>query len=65
MKSVNEASKEQQQVLTPEKKPCLHAQEFARVYRRSRRSVHQHAVRAKAKEETGHLPYELSFRVQA
>ena len=30
-----------------------------------RRSVHQHAVRAKTKEETEHLPYELSFSVQA
>ena len=29
------------------------------------RRVHQHVVRAKTKEETGHLPYELSFRVQA
>ena len=50
MKSVNEASKEQQQVLTPEEKQSL--QEFAYVYR----SVYQHAVRAKTKEETSHLP---------
>ena len=37
-------------------------QEFAHVYRSS---VHQHAVSAKTKEETDHLPYELSFPVQA
>ena len=30
-----------------------------------RSSVHQHAVSAKTKEETDHLPYELSFPVQA
>ena len=29
------------------------------------RRVHQHAVRAKTKEETGHLLYDFSFRVQA
>ena len=60
MKSVDEASKEQQQVLKPEEKQGL--QEFAYMYRRS---VYQHTVRAKTKEETIHLPYKLSFCVQA